>query len=53
MVAEGIESPAVLELLRLWQCDSVQGDLLSPPLAAAAFEQWLRQPLALPRLDSS
>ncbi|VXC07532.1 conserved hypothetical protein [Pseudomonas sp. 8AS] len=53
VVAEGIESPSVLDLLRLWHCDSVQGDLISPPLAAAAFEQWLRQPLALPRLDSS
>jgi diguanylate cyclase (GGDEF)-like protein len=44
VVAEGLEYQRNLDLLRLWRCDSVQGDLISRPLAAAAFEQWLRQP---------
>ena len=33
VIAEGVESPEQIELLRDWQCDEVQGFLLSKPLA--------------------
>ena len=32
VIAEGVEEPGQLELLRAWQCDEVQGYLLSKPL---------------------
>ncbi len=43
VIAEGVETPGQLERLRAMGCDEVQGDLLSPPLAAAEFEQRLRE----------
>ena len=37
VVAEGVEMPEQLKLLREMGCDTVQGRLFSPPLPAAAF----------------
>ncbi|MDP3845902.1 MAG: EAL domain-containing protein [Pseudomonas sp.] len=50
VVAEGVETQAVLEQLDRLGCDIAQGYLLSKPLAPAAFAEWLAKcPWALPR----
>ena len=41
LVAEGVETVAVARLLTEWGTETLQGYLLSPPLAPAAFEEWL------------
>jgi diguanylate cyclase (GGDEF)-like protein len=41
IVAEGVETVAVARLLAEWGAETLQGYLLSPPLAPAAFEEWL------------
>jgi len=41
VVAEGIETTAALEVLARFGCDLVQGYLISKPLPATAFSQWL------------
>ena len=41
MVAEGVEDPAALEMLRRWGCDVAQGYLFSRPLPAGAVVAWL------------
>jgi diguanylate cyclase (GGDEF)-like protein len=41
IVAEGVESAEVRSRLQRLNCDSIQGYLISPALAAANFEQWL------------
>ncbi|HUN25194.1 MAG TPA: GGDEF domain-containing protein [Steroidobacteraceae bacterium] len=41
-VAEGVETPAQLDLLRRLACDCVQGFLHAPPLPAAELEAALR-----------
>ncbi|WP_439859312.1 putative bifunctional diguanylate cyclase/phosphodiesterase [Pseudomonas sp. MBLB4136] len=46
VVAEGVELARSLQLLRLWQCDTVQGYLISKPLSAEDFEAWVVQPSA-------
>lgn len=43
VVAEEVETPEQLELLRAMSCDEVQGFLFSPPLAADDLEAILRQ----------
>lgn len=43
VVAEGIEQAPMLELLARWGCDTAQGYLVGKPMAAGAFEPWLRQ----------
>ncbi len=48
VVAEGVELQRSLDLLDRWQCDSVQGYLISRPLAAQAFETWMQRPLTSP-----
>lgn len=45
VVAEGVELQRSLDLLERWGCDSVQGYLISRPLAAQAFEAWMQRPL--------
>ena len=40
-VAEGVSDPAVWDLLSSLGCDSVQGYLVSPPLAREAVGPWL------------
>ncbi|HKF94876.1 MAG TPA: EAL domain-containing protein, partial [Gammaproteobacteria bacterium] len=37
VTAEGVENRAVVELLRQWNCDTLQGFYLSPPLTAEAL----------------
>ena len=46
VVAEGVESEAQREFLRLRSCDYMQGFLFSRPLSAEAFEGVLRQRLS-------
>lgn len=46
VVAEGVETEAQADCLARLGCDEVQGYLLSRPLSAAQFQQWLRQRLA-------
>ena len=41
VVAEGVENERQAELLRIWQCEQVQGHHYSPPLSAAEFEELL------------
>lgn len=41
IVAEGIETEEVRELLVEWGCDELQGYLFSKPLETEAFERWL------------
>ena len=41
VVAEGVETVAVARLLAEWGAETLQGYLLSPALAPAAFEEWL------------
>ncbi len=43
VVAEGVESEAILERLRTMGCDLAQGHYLSRPLTAEELEPWLRQ----------
>jgi diguanylate cyclase (GGDEF)-like protein/PAS domain S-box-containing protein len=50
VVAEGVESAAVLEAVRELGCDEAQGYLLAPPLAPPAFETWLATGAATGRL---
>ena len=45
VVAEGVEYERSLRLLERWGCDTAQGYLISRPLPAQAFAQWLKQPL--------
>ena len=42
VVAEGVETEAVLEMLRTYGCDFAQGHFISPPLAAAELTNWLK-----------
>jgi EAL domain-containing protein (putative c-di-GMP-specific phosphodiesterase class I) len=42
IVAEGVETPEQLALLRKWGCDAIQGFLLSRPLPAAQFAEAVR-----------
>jgi diguanylate cyclase (GGDEF)-like protein len=49
IVAEGVETAAVQQMLRDLGCDTLQGYLLSRPLPAADLEGWLRgHPLSIP-----
>ena len=41
IVAEGVESHEVLDKLREYRCDYVQGYFVSPPLEKGAFTTWL------------
>ena len=51
VVAEGVETDAVLQRLDQLGCDIAQGYLLSKPLAPQAFAEWLAQThWGLPRL---
>jgi diguanylate cyclase (GGDEF)-like protein len=49
MVAEGVETDAVLERLRQWDCDLVQGYHLSRPQPPERLTPWLLQRQAAPR----
>ena len=41
VVAEGVETERTLQLLQHYRCDSVQGYLISRPMAAADATGWL------------
>jgi len=43
VIAEGVETPEQLALLRTLGCDEIQGYLLSQPLSAEALSTWLEQ----------
>ena len=43
VVAEGVETAAILERLRALGCDEVQGYHISRPMPAPAFLDWLRK----------
>ena len=47
VVAEGVETQAQLDELRLMGCDTVQGFFLSRPLDVESFEQLLEQDLVI------
>lgn len=42
VIAEGVETPRQLAVLRQQMCDEMQGDHFSPPLPAAEYEALLR-----------
>ena len=42
-VAEGVETDAQLDFLRAQGCDAIQGYLLTQPLPAEEFSQWLHE----------
>ena len=44
MVAEGVESEEVFEILRAEGCDEVQGFLISKAVPSDQFEAFLREP---------
>jgi len=44
IVAEGVETRDVLECLRKYRCDFVQGYFISPPLEKSALREWLLDP---------
>jgi len=45
-IAEGVETPAQLALLRRFGCDEIQDYLLSQPLPQAAFIRVIEQAVA-------
>ncbi len=49
-IAEGVETPALLAMLRRFGCDAIQGYLLSMPLTPEAFVRFLQDPKPLPQL---
>ena len=54
VVAEGVEKPEAWNLLKRLNCDHAQGYLISPPIAAAAVPEFVRQAnRLLPASDST
>ena len=43
VVAEGVESPAVMRLLTSMRCDQVQGNYIAEPIPAEHFIEWLEK----------
>ncbi len=43
VVAEGVESQKILNLLTQWGCSEAQGYLIAKPMSAAALEAWIEQ----------
>ena len=42
VVAEGVETQAQMDFLKLQRCDEIQGYLISPPVPAEQFAELLR-----------
>ena len=42
VIAEGVENPEQLGFLRAKRCDEVQGYLISKPMPANDFAQWMQ-----------
>jgi EAL domain-containing protein (putative c-di-GMP-specific phosphodiesterase class I) len=40
VVAEGVETPAMLEMLVAWRCDYAEGFVINRPIPAEAFIEW-------------
>lgn len=53
VVAEGVESKEILELLQSLNCDTAQGFYMSKPLPAREFAQWLTSSEWSPLEDQS
>ncbi len=53
VVAEGVEESETMERLSLLGCDMMQGYLISPPLPADEFCNWLRRTRTSPHTDST
>jgi EAL domain-containing protein (putative c-di-GMP-specific phosphodiesterase class I) len=45
VVAEGVENHEAYDMLASWQCDEVQGYLISQPLDPAAMGRWFEAPI--------
>lgn len=43
VVAEGVESQKILNLLTQWGCSEAQGYLIAKPMSATALEAWIEQ----------
>ena len=43
VVAEGVETEEVLDLLARWGCDEVQGYLFARPMDAPSLDAWLAE----------
>ncbi|WP_323986420.1 sensor domain-containing phosphodiesterase [Pseudomonas canadensis] len=43
VVAEGVETQSILDLITLWGCSEAQGYLIAKPLKAEPLEKWLAQ----------
>lgn len=46
-VAEGVETLAQLDMLRVMGCDNAQGFAIAKPMSEADYRAWVRSPLAL------
>jgi predicted signal transduction protein with EAL and GGDEF domain len=51
VVAEGVESMAQIEFLRLLGCNMIQGYVLSRPLPAIEFERFIQAGQGLPLIE--
>lgn len=48
VVAEGVETEEVLELLKSYGCDEIQGYFIARPLSAKALEQFVADSAGVP-----
>ncbi|MFC6838825.1 sensor domain-containing phosphodiesterase [Xanthomonas theicola] len=48
VVAEGIETEEIYEMLRAWGCDEAQGYWIARPMPAMALDAWLAKPWRAP-----
>ncbi|HED38819.1 MAG TPA: EAL domain-containing protein [Chromatiales bacterium] len=54
VIAEGVESPEIWEILNRMGCDMAQGNYITPALSASEFSQWLQgSSWSLPRTNQS